>query len=360
MTRIDTPPPTGNLPPDRPEDARAEFKNMVSYLTRNLTRMQEDEGPTMNGEPPPPTEPTLEPPPENYSSEELAIILADLMEKLKQLELKGTKQSLEGDLKHKDQLHEDRMKKIEEAVKKMAEAGKANKAARIFGWIGASLAVVAAVAAAVATGGAATPLVVAAVFNVAIMACSEIKVGDKSLMEHAQAGIAKAILHTYKFLSEDLLGDLDPRLRMAMSFGILGHDMTEEQANIVAAVMVTVAVVTVNIVCAVMTGGATAGTSGMALAANIVKIAAMITSGTAMVGQGASQIGAASLQYQGAQEQAGSMDIKTQMEKIQALIDQLMDTMKEAMERFDHEMEIIMAMFQSGGDLKHKLVQTHI
>ena len=89
-----------------------------------------------------------------------------------------------------DTEHEGRMKEINESIKKMADAERAAKANRIFGWLGAILSVVAAVALTVVTGGLAAGFAIAgAVLAVTSLVLNETGVMDKlteKLAEHLQ------------------------------------------------------------------------------------------------------------------------------------------------------------------------------
>ena len=86
--------------------------------------------------------------------------------------------------------HKGRMKEIDDSIKKMKDAEKAAKVSRIFGWIGAVLAVAAAVVLTVVTGGAAAGFAIAgAVLAVTSLVLNETGAMDKiveKLAEHLQ------------------------------------------------------------------------------------------------------------------------------------------------------------------------------
>ena len=89
-----------------------------------------------------------------------------------------------------DTEHKDRMKQINEQIKKMEKAEKAAKISRIFGWIGAALAIAAAVALTIVTGGLAAGFAIAgAVLAVTSLVLNETGAMDKmteKLADHLQ------------------------------------------------------------------------------------------------------------------------------------------------------------------------------
>ena len=92
--------------------------------------------------------------------------------------------------------HKERKEKIDDSLKKMDEAAKSRLISRIFGWIGAIVAVAAAVAATVITGGAAAGFAIAgAVIAVSALVMSETGATDaltKALAETLEsAGMSK-------------------------------------------------------------------------------------------------------------------------------------------------------------------------
>ncbi len=85
--------------------------------------------------------------------------------------------------------HEERGKKIDESIKKMEEAAKARTASRIFGWLGAILAVVAAVVTTVVTGGAAAAFAITG----AVIAVTSLVLNETGAMDKMVEGLAKAL-----------------------------------------------------------------------------------------------------------------------------------------------------------------------
>ena len=89
-----------------------------------------------------------------------------------------------------DTEHKDRMKQIDDSIKKMKDAEKASKLSRIFGWIGAVLSVVAAAVLTVVTGGVAAGFAIAgAVLAVTALTMNETGATEKiieKLAEHLQ------------------------------------------------------------------------------------------------------------------------------------------------------------------------------
>ena len=89
--------------------------------------------------------------------------------------------------------HKDRMKQIEESIKKMEKAEKASKISRIFGWIGAVLAVAAAVALTIVTGGAAAGFAIAG----AVVAVTALTLNETGAMDKIVEGLAEKLQSTF-------------------------------------------------------------------------------------------------------------------------------------------------------------------
>ena len=88
-----------------------------------------------------------------------------------------------------DTEHKERGQKINESIKKMDEAAKSRMANRIFGWLGAILAVAAAVVATVVTGGAAAAFAIAG----AVVAVTSLVLSETGAMDKMVEGLAKAL-----------------------------------------------------------------------------------------------------------------------------------------------------------------------
>jgi len=95
--------------------------------------------------------------------------------------------------------HEGRMKELEESFKKMEDAEKSRLASRIFGWLGAIMAVVAAVIVTVVTGGAAAGFAIAG----AALAVGALVMNETGAMESITKALAEHLQEKYGMSKSD-------------------------------------------------------------------------------------------------------------------------------------------------------------
>ena len=100
-----------------------------------------------------------------------------------------------------DTEHKDRMKQIDETVQKMKDAEKAAKISRIFGWIGAVLAVVAAAVLTIATGGMAAGFAIAG----AAIAVTALTLSETGAMDKIINALADHLQETYGMSKNDAM-----------------------------------------------------------------------------------------------------------------------------------------------------------
>ena len=100
-----------------------------------------------------------------------------------------------------DTEHKDRMKQIDETVKKMKDAEKASFFSRLFGWIGAVLAVVAAAVLTVATGGMAAGFAIAG----AAIAVTALTLSETGAMDKIVNALADHLQETYGMSKNDAM-----------------------------------------------------------------------------------------------------------------------------------------------------------
>jgi len=134
-----------------------------------------------------------------------------------------------------DSEHEGRMKEIDDSIKKMKDAEKSAKINRIFGWIGAVLAVVAAVALTVVTGGAAAAFAIAG----AVLAVTSLVMNETGAMDK---------------LVEKLAEHLQER-----------YGMSKNDAMLAASLIINLTIMAASLACSI--GGMVAGISAAAAAA---------------------------------------------------------------------------------------------
>ena len=132
--------------------------------------------------------------------------------------------------------HKERMKDIDESIKKMKDAEKASKVSRIFGWIGAVLAVAAAIALTIVTGGVAAGFAIAG----AAIAVSSLVLNETGAMDKI---IEK--------VTEQLMKD--------------NPDMSRSDAQMKASLIVNLTIMGLSLACSI--GGMVAGISAAGSAA---------------------------------------------------------------------------------------------
>ena len=130
-----------------------------------------------------------------------------------------------------DTEHKSRMNEIENSIQKMKDAEKASLASRIFGWIGAVLSVIAAVALTLVTGGAAAGFAIAG----AVLAVSSLVLNETGAMESITEKLTEALKES---------------------------GMSKNDAKLAASLIVSLAIVALSVGCSV--GGMVSGVSSAA------------------------------------------------------------------------------------------------
>lgn len=151
------------------------------------------------------------------------------------LQSKQAKDRIELQKGQLDVEHEGRMNEIDESIKKMKDAERASKINRFFGWLGAILSVVAAVALTVVTGGAAAGFAIAG----AVLAVSSLVLNETGAMDKITEKLAKHLQESY--------------------------GMSKNDARLAAALIVNLTILAASLACSI--GGMVAGFSSAASAA---------------------------------------------------------------------------------------------
>ncbi|MBE6382632.1 MAG: hypothetical protein E7049_06435 [Lentisphaerae bacterium] len=134
-----------------------------------------------------------------------------------------------------DAEHEERMDQINDSIKKMKEAESASKWSRAFGWIGAIVSVIAAVALTIVTGGAAAGFAIAG----AVLAVTSLVLNETGAMDTITKSLAESLQE---------------------SFG-----MSKSRAQLAASLIINVGIIALSAGCSI--GGMVAGMSNAASAA---------------------------------------------------------------------------------------------
>ena len=167
---------------------------------------------------------------------DLAKLIAFLQLDNEERQTEMAKDRIEMQKANLDTEHENRMKEINDSIKKMEDAEKAAMATRIFGWIGAILAVAAAAVLTVVTGGAAAAFAIAG----AAIAVTSLILNETGAMEKITEKLADHLQQEY--------------------------GMSANEAKLAASLIINLSIMAVSLVCSV--GGMAAGFASMASAAS--------------------------------------------------------------------------------------------
>ena len=132
--------------------------------------------------------------------------------------------------------HKDRMKELEASFKKMDDAEKARMASRVFGWLGAVLAVVAAVVVTVVTGGAAAAFAIAG----AALAVTALVMNETGAMESLTNKLSEHLQEKY--------------------------GMSKSQAQLAASLIINISIMVAQLGCAIGSAASAAASAAKAAA----------------------------------------------------------------------------------------------
>jgi len=364
-----------------------------------LKALQTTEGPdskNVDGRKGPPGAPGLEPPVNDFSADQLSLILAALNTKSQDAQMKTAKEGLEISKLQKDEMHKKAIEKIEEAARKAAEAASKNKLGSIFGWIGkiaafvaAVVATVAAAVATVATGGAAAPLLALAVMGLVAtgmdlanhISQNMTPPGPEISMSKFMTDFATVILTDVCGMSKEDAKKFAPILACVMATivspgaaAILAPDLYGNAAAAIAvaagmnpddakwlAMAVTLAVTLVVAVAMVVASG------GMNLAGSAAKTAQMVgkitqavgqgVSGVTNVAQGAIKIDAAHSTRDAELARASKKEFDAMIMVLAKQMEEEKERIKELLENLDQGMTMVSQMIASAGDTRLQQVK---
>lgn len=252
--------------------------------------------------------------PQELSSEQLMVLVGNLMNKLSLLMAKTTETSIKlRQVKQKDS-YEKHKAEVKKQREKAHKAKKSGLLAKIFGWIAAAISVIAAAVVAVVSFGAAAPLVgVVAIASAAIAVTMTVLTQTGAMQKMMQPMING-------FMESFIAMGLDPK-------------KAKLAANIMGQVVVAAVVITAQIAMTVLTGGASSVNLANKFITTCVKVAgkfatyaskaigytataANITSATATAAMGASSIATGAYQKE-------ALDAQASATLLQAMVDQL-------------------------------------
>lgn len=354
--------------------------------------------------------PELPPALNDFSGDQLALILAAIDSKIKQGQAKTAKEGIEAARVQKESQNREMLKKIGEAIEKQKEAAAKEKGNKVWGWIGkvaaligAIVAVVLATVATVLSGGAAAPLLAIAVLGFAAASvdlASQINqevhpnakpftlgslIGDAIIKGMDDAGLkgkeraaasGAAALLGFLLLQPDLAG------QMAEDAAVSSGASPEEAAKIRMGVMIAAVVTTilVLIVATVASGGtssaSTASEVGSAVgktasaaekaasvaeeiikAAKVVGAIAQLASGAAKIGQGVNKLEIAEFTKESQNARAAAKEIEALLLKLQQQSEEQTARLKEIILALEEAMAMFSKMVAAAGDARANIAQ---
>ena len=229
--------------------------------------------------------------------------------------------------------HKERKGKIDETLKKMEEAAKSRLANRIFGWLGAIIAVAAAIVTTVVTGGAAAAFAIAG----AVVAVSALVMSETGLTDKLVNAIAESLEKS---------------------------GMSKNGAKIAAALIVNLAIMAVSLGCSI--GGMVAGFASVGkavadmaeTAAKVAKIAQSATSiASTAIGVGALAAGTAATatSYQVGLAQADLSELEKIMTELQRRLDESEEELNAILEAIQNGLGQIAAILDSATDTQTEI-----
>lgn len=235
--------------------------------------------------------------------------------------------------------HDNRMKEIDKSIQKMKDAEKASLASRIFGWIGAVLAVAAAVALTIVTGGMAAGFAIAG----AVLAVTSLVLNETGAMDAMVEKLAEALKDS---------------------------GMTSSNAKLAASLIINLSIAALSLGCSIggMVSGVAAAGSAMAnaskTAVDIAKtVQNIVTIANTGVAVGSLAAGGASTYYTHRSENAKA-DV-TELEKFMTQLRQRLDESEEELEQLLQQIqagigkvaELLASATDTSNEIAHNLGQ---
>lgn len=229
--------------------------------------------------------------------------------------------------------HSERLNKINESLEKMDEAAKARTASRIFGWLGAIVAVIAAVVTTVVTGGAAAGFAIAgAALAVAALVSSETGLTDKII-----EGLAKELEKA---------------------------GLSKQAAQIVAALAFNIAIIAAS--AGLSVGGLVAGAAnaakaaaaaGQTISATVKAVQSAVTVASTAIGLGGlgSTIGSTVTNYKSQMSNAEVTELEKIMQELQRRLEESEEELKAILEAIQNSTGQIVKLLASETDTQSEI-----
>lgn len=262
--------------------------------------------------------PQLDAPGKDHSAENLSLLLLEIRDQLTQVQLKQSKEDIKSNLDKKQSATKERLDSIMKAIEAMKKKSKSGLFGKVFGWVAASVMLVAAAVATAATGGAAAPLLIAAMFNMTVMALEEsghMEKLQKALADAIGSDIGATLIITGVILAVNIAG------------GVGAHHM-------VAKADLTMKALTI---------GRNAMIAGEAAAA------------VGAVGQGGAQMASAHYEKEASEATADAMDLAALMKRLQAMLEDETDRLDEVIRQMDDMTVMVMNIVKSADEASARI-----
>ena len=310
--------------------------------------------------------PALMAPPMSISADDLLALLRSIQTKSSDVQMSTAKLGLENAKVKIEQNTANQIRKLQEWTEKAQEAESKGRLGKIFGWIGKVVAVVAALGAvavagvsAIASGGAATPLLlfasmalVSATISLADQISQECGGPPISLGNLVTSACSK-LLQTFGVDQEvaDRIGKVmagavaiampvmllvEPQLIGTMAAGVCelaGAD--PNTAAIVSMVVGMATAVTVGILAAVASCGASAASSATKVVSGLINSGAQITLGVTGIATGATGIAVAKTTAEADGVLASKKDLEAAMARLQKLMEEGREDLKKIIQEIE-------------------------
>lgn len=297
--------------------------------------------------------PTLPPSPPTVSGDWTDIMtrVAELRAKLGNLQVKTASSGVEIEKDRLDELEKAEQKRFQDIIKNLEGAKKSGTAKKIFGWIGAAVAVLGGAVLTVATLGMGAPIVLAGLGMMAMMAIEE--------TGNMDAFLETAVRHTpiISTLVENGTIDIEDAKR-----GIqIGISLALAAVQVATSLLIAAGTIAVGVILVATGAGSPAGAAAIAIA--VAMVAASLAGAAASAGSGAAQVGGAiSSGIQGGYVkeaeylQADSVENKAWIANIQAALGEQMDKFEELLRKLHEGVANISELLGGTADTQHAIM----
>ena len=249
-----------------------------------------------------------------------------------------------------DTEHEGRMKQIDDSIKKMKDAERASKMSRIFGWIGAVLAVVAAAVLTVVTGGLAAGFAIAG----AALAVTALTLNETGAMDKMVEALAEHLQEAYGMSSSDAKLAASLIINLSIMVAQLGCSIGGMVAGFSAAASAAAnAAATGAKVAADTAKTATTATDTARLIQNIVTIANTAVGAGSLASNGVSTF----MTHRSENAKADTTELEKFMTMLQQRLDESQEELQILLQQIEAGVGKIAALISSATDTSDEIAQ---